>query len=83
MNCIVGGKGSRAGFHGRVAVYKLLEMRAERRKPVRAGARKDELEARTVEEGIVPIHEVSPAVTMIGWRLASRGAAPLPIRRFP
>ena len=83
MDCVVSGKCAGTGLHGRVAVYELLEMRAEVRKPARAGARNDELEARAVEGGIVPIHEASPRVTMIGWRLPSRGAAPFPIRRFP
>jgi type II secretory ATPase GspE/PulE/Tfp pilus assembly ATPase PilB-like protein len=38
MDCVVGGKCSGTGFHGRVAVYELLEVSAELRKPVCAGA---------------------------------------------
>jgi len=44
---------SGTGFHGRVAVYELLEMSSELRKLVLAGASHDQLEARAVEEGMV------------------------------
>jgi len=68
MGYFVCGKCSGTGFHGRLAVYELLEMSAELRKPVRAGASNEELEARAVEEGIAPLHDASPRVTMTGWR---------------
>jgi type IV pilus assembly protein PilB len=41
------------GFHGRIAVYELLEMSSELRKLVLTGASHDQLEARAVEEGMV------------------------------
>lgn len=44
---------SETGFHGRIAVYELLEMSPEIRKLVGAGAAYDEIEGRAVEEGMV------------------------------
>jgi type IV pilus assembly protein PilB len=44
---------SGTGFHGRVAVYELLEMSSELRKLVLAAASHDQLEARAVDEGMV------------------------------
>ena len=47
---------SGTGFRGRIAVYELLKMSAELRRLVRAGASHDQLEARAVEEGLVPLN---------------------------
>ena len=44
---------SGTGFHGRLAVYELLEMSPELRKLVIAGASLDQLEAQAVAEGMV------------------------------
>jgi type IV pilus assembly protein PilB len=44
---------SGTGFHGRVAVYELLEMTPEIRRLVSAGAGHDLIEARATEEGMV------------------------------
>ena len=41
------------GYRGRVAVYELLEMSAEFRDLVRAGASHDQLEMRAAEQGMV------------------------------
>ena len=47
---------SQTGIHGRVAVYELLEMSPELRRLVQGGASHDQLEARAVEEGMVPLN---------------------------
>jgi type IV pilus assembly protein PilB len=44
---------SATGFHGRVAVYELLEMSPEIRRLVRDGAAHEAIEARAAEEGMV------------------------------
>jgi type IV pilus assembly protein PilB len=44
---------SGTGFHGRVAVYEILEMSPEIRRLVSAGAGHDVIEARAAEEGMV------------------------------
>jgi type IV pilus assembly protein PilB len=54
------------GFRGRVAVYELLEMSPELRKLVRAGANDEQLEARAVEEGMVPLNAQSLALARTG-----------------
>jgi type IV pilus assembly protein PilB len=59
-------KCSGTGIHGRVAVYELLEMSAEIRKLVRAGASHDQLEARAIEEGIVPLNTQALALARTG-----------------
>ena len=59
-------KCSGTGFRGRVAVYELLEMSAELRKLVRAGASDDQLEVRAVEEGMVPLNIQSLALARTG-----------------
>jgi type IV pilus assembly protein PilB len=57
---------SGTGFRGRVAVYELLEMSAELRKLVRAGASDEQLEAQAVEEGMVPLNAQSLALARTG-----------------
>jgi type IV pilus assembly protein PilB len=57
---------SGTGFRGRVAVYELLEMSAELRKQVRAGASDEQLEARAVAEGMVPLNAQSLALARTG-----------------
>ncbi len=57
---------SGTGFRGRVAVYELLEMSAELRKLVHAGASCDQLEARALEQGMVPINIQALALARTG-----------------
>jgi type IV pilus assembly protein PilB len=57
---------SGTGFRGRVAVYELLEMSAELRKLVRAGASDEQIEAQAVEEGMVPLNAQSLALARTG-----------------
>ncbi|MFI4889283.1 MAG: GspE/PulE family protein [Steroidobacterales bacterium] len=59
-------KCSGTGFHGRVAVYELLEMSAEIRRLVRAGASHDQLEARAVDDGMVPLNIQALALARTG-----------------
>jgi type IV pilus assembly protein PilB len=47
------GECSGTGFHGRVAVYEILEMSPEIRRLVSASAGHDQIEARAVQEGMV------------------------------
>jgi type IV pilus assembly protein PilB len=57
---------SGTGYRGRVAVYELLEMSAALRKLVRAGASDEQLEARAVEEGMVPLNAQSLTLARTG-----------------
>jgi type IV pilus assembly protein PilB len=57
---------SGTGFRGRIAVYELLEMSPELRKLVHAGAGHDQLEARAVEEGMVPLNVQALALARTG-----------------
>jgi type IV pilus assembly protein PilB len=57
---------SGTGFRGRVAVYELLEMSPELRKLVHASAGHDQLEARAVEEGMVPLNVQALALARTG-----------------
>jgi type IV pilus assembly protein PilB len=57
---------SGTGCRGRVAVYELLEMSVELRKLVRAGASHEQLEARAVEEGMVPLNMQAVALARTG-----------------
>jgi type II secretory ATPase GspE/PulE/Tfp pilus assembly ATPase PilB-like protein len=54
------------GYRGRVAVYELLEMSPEIRKLVHTGADHDQLEARAVEDGMVPLNVQSLALARSG-----------------
>lgn len=57
---------SQTGIHGRVAVYELLEMSPELRRLVQTGASHDQLEARAVEEGMVPLNTQALALARAG-----------------
>jgi type IV pilus assembly protein PilB len=57
---------SGTGVRGRVAVYELLEMSPELRTLVHAGAGHDQLEARAVEEGMVPLNAQALALARTG-----------------
>jgi type IV pilus assembly protein PilB len=57
---------SGTGVSGRVAVYELLEMSSELRKLVHDGAGHDQLEARAVEEGMVPLNVQALALARTG-----------------
>lgn len=54
------------GYRGRIAVYELLEMSPEIRKLVHTGADYDQLEARAVEEGMVPLNVQALALARTG-----------------
>ena len=54
------------GFHGRVAVYELLEMSAAIRSLVRGGASHDQLEAQAVKDGMVPLNIQALALARTG-----------------
>jgi type IV pilus assembly protein PilB len=64
---------SGTGVSGRVAVYELLEMSPELRKLVHDGAGHDQLEARAVEEGMVPLNV--QALTLARTGVISLGEA--------
>jgi type IV pilus assembly protein PilB len=57
---------SGTGVSGRVAVYELLEMSPQLRKLVHDGAGHDELEARAVEDGMVPLNVQALALARTG-----------------
>jgi type IV pilus assembly protein PilB len=57
---------SQTGIHGRVAVYELLEMSPGLRELVQAGASHDRLEARAIEEGMVPLNVQALALARTG-----------------
>jgi type IV pilus assembly protein PilB len=57
---------SATGFHGRVAVYEMLEMSPALRKLVHAGESHELLEARAIEEGMVPLNAQALALARTG-----------------
>ncbi len=59
------------GFHGRVAVYELLEMSPKLRGLVHAGAGHEQLEARAAEEGMVRLNAQALALARSGAIAAS------------